>query len=319
VAPLQEPAPTSPRREEPPSETTAVVDRARTVGPEQLSALIDQLESPDLDRRGAARAALLHHQDAALPLLMARFPGRVSVDPFAAGARIPAFAACGELLQTLAAMGAAAQVPIAERLDDSLPIVRFFALHYFASFTVPEAIPRILRRLHDEEQEIAAAAVNVLGRYRDLPAFRQVLAHLHARFASRTPNARRHAARLLSLFRDPSAVPLFIDVFEKKEKTFYDAAEEALAAITKQRFGPSARKWSAWWEAHSRSPRTEWLIEGLDAGDADLRRSAAQELRSLSGFDSGFDENAPRRARDEAKRKWVSWWLLQNGSSPRAR
>jgi len=319
VVSVSEAAQTTTRREEPPSETTAVVDRSRTVGPEQLSALIDQLESPDLDRRGAARAALLHHHDAALPLLMARFPGRVSVDPFAAGARIPAFGACGELLQTLAAMGAAAQVPIAERLDDSLPIVRFFALHYFASFTVPEAIPRILRRLHDEEQEIAAAAVNVLGRYRDLPAFRQVLAHLHARFASRTPNARRHAARLLSLFRDPSAVPLFIDVFERKEKTFYDAAEEALAAITKQRFGPNARKWSAWWEVHARSPRTEWLIEGLDAGDADLRRGAAQELRSLSGFDSGFDENAPRRARDEAKRKWVSWWVLQNGSGTRAR
>ncbi|MFO0723678.1 MAG: hypothetical protein U1E65_07860 [Myxococcota bacterium] len=303
-------------QEEPAPEATAVVDRSRSVGPEQLNALIDQLESPDLDRRGAARAALLHHQDAALPLLMSRFPGRVTVDPFALTARIPGFAACGELLQTLAAMGAAAQVPIAERLDDPLPIVRYFALHYFGSFTVPEAIPRLVRRLHDEEQEIASLAVSVLTRYRDLPQFKHVLTHLHARFASRTPNARRHAARLLALFRDPTAVPLLIDVFEKKEKTFFDAAEEALAAITKQRLGPNAKKWSTWWEAHARTPRAEWLLEGLDSADVDLRRSAAQELRAMSGFDSGFDENAPRRTRDDAKKKWLSWWALQNGGAP---
>lgn len=280
--------------------------------PLDLEALLDQLEGPSPEARAFARAELAAHSREALPLIMQRFPGRVGVDPFGASETLPPFAQCGDLLALLARVGPEAHPFVLERLDDPLPALRFFALYFYSAVPVPEAIPRITRRLHDEEPRVAMLAVSVLLGYRDHPGFKQVLTHLHSRLSSPSPNARRHAARLLAMFRDGTAVPLLVAVFERKERGFFDAAEEALAEITKQRFGSNTRKWTSWWESHRRQSRVVWLLEGLDSSDADLRKSSAEELRVLSGLDLGYDENGPKKAREEAKKRWQAWWAIES-------
>jgi hypothetical protein len=273
-----------------------------------IEELVGDLGAPTADRRERARVALIAKGSSVLPALMKRFPGRVVVDPFAPSAEVPPFASCGELLSVIASFGPEAHSFVVERLDDPLPTLRFFALYFYSAVPLPEAIPRIIRRLHDEEPTISMLAVNILLGYKDHPAFKQVVQHLHTRLATPSLDARKRAARLLAQFRDTSAVPLLIAVFERKEKSFYDAAENALAEITKQRFGPNPKKWALWWENHGSEPRVAWLLDGLESPDADLRRQSADELRTLSGIDPGYDENGPRKQRDDAKRRWQSWW-----------
>lgn len=292
-----------------PVESTALVDRPpSSTGGVDYSLLLDRLEDPSAEVRGQAHAELLLHAEAALPQIMRRFPGRLVVDPFSATTTLPAFGGCSALTGLLAAIGPAAHAWISERLDDPLPAVRLMAVHYYGSARVPEILPRLTRRLHDEEPQVAALTVATLAYYRDQPGYTQVLSHLHARLSSPSPNARRHAVRLLGALRDGTAVPLLAAVFDRRDKALLDVTEQALAEITRQRLGPTAKKWLAWWESHRRLPRVEWLLEALDAADPELRRAAADELRALSGVDPGYQESGAKRARDDAKRRWAEWW-----------
>lgn len=292
-----------------PLEPTALVDRAPSgAGGVDYSLLLDRLEDPVSEIRAQAHAELLLHAEAALPQIMRRFPGRLVVDPFAATTTLPAFGSCSALTGLLAAIGPTAHAWISERLDDPLPAVRLMAVHYYSGVRVPEILPRLTRRLHDEEPQVAALTVATLAYYRDQPGYTQVLSHLHARLSSPSPNARRHAVRLLGALRDGTAVPLLAAVFDRRDKALLDVTEQALAEITRQRLGPTAKKWLAWWESHRRLPRVEWLLEALDAADPELRRAAAEELRALSGIDPGYQESGAKRARDDAKRRWAEWW-----------
>ncbi|MCC7384434.1 MAG: hypothetical protein IT384_21485 [Deltaproteobacteria bacterium] len=279
--------------------------------------LVADLDSPIQATRELARSAILGRGPGILPAVMRRFPGSVVVDPFTTPLPPPSFAACGNTLGILAAFGTAAHAHIVEHLDDAMPLRRYFALYFYSAVQVPEALPRLIRRLHDEEPRISMLAVNVLKSYRGSPAFEQVIAHLHARLSSPSPTARRQAARFLALFRDVTAIPLLIGILERRERALVEAAEDALAEITKQRLGTNPRKWLGWWERQRSVPRVFWLLEGLDSVDIELRRSSAAELKELSGIDAGFEENGAKRQREEAKRRWAAWAL--SGASSESR
>ena len=242
---------------------------------------------------------------------MRTVPGRVTIDPFAPRGVLPPFEQCGDLLALLAAHGTASHPHVVHYLEAQLPALRFFALYFYSAVRVPEAIPRLMRRLHDEEPRIGMHAVKTLFAYRNEPQFSEVLEHLHERFQSPSISTRRHAARLLALFKDVSAIPALISVFARKEKRYFQIAEEALAEITKQRFGPNPRRWSAWWEESQKVPRIGWLIDGLDSRDAEIRRSAFAELRALTGLDMGYDAEASKRRREPSRRLWQEWWESQ--------
>jgi len=173
---------------------------------------------------------------------------------------------------------------------------------------VPEVIPRLIQRLHDEEPRICMMAARTLFGYRGHPDFNYVLDHLHGRLRATSLAARRHAAYLCGLFRDVSAIPLLIEILERRERNLIDIAQDALAEITKQQLGPQARKWRAWLEKNQGRSRILWLIDGLSARDEAIRRSAAEELRAVTGQDFGFEADGPRRRREEARQKWLDWW-----------
>jgi HEAT repeat protein len=277
------------------------------------------LDDADPIRREASAQRLFAFGVEVLPRLAERFPGPLDVAPLAPGAPLPPFAHCGPLLGLLERLGRDAQPVAAAKLDAPDPVARFFAVYFHAAVFAPEAIPRLLPRLHDEEKRISLLTARTLFGYRDHPGFGAVLDHLHGRLANAPQGARRHAAYLLGLLRDVTAVPALIELLEVRG--LGDVAEDALAEITKQRLDGNARRWRAWWLRNERRPRLAWLVEGLGGSDAGLRRSAADELRALTGLDLGYDEDAPKRAREEARQRWVRWWQDEEQrltASPRA-
>ncbi|MEM7677418.1 MAG: HEAT repeat domain-containing protein, partial [Myxococcota bacterium] len=279
--------------------------------PDNLDSLIEQLGSIHPARREAAGEALAQKGPVVLPLVIARFPGVLSVDPFAPDVQLPAFSKCGVTLSLLERCGRDAHRHVVDRLDAPEPLHRFFAIYFYGAVYVPEAIPKLIQRLHDEEPRICMLAARTLFSYRDHRDFPLVLDHLHNRLKATSLTARRHAAYLIGLFRDVTAVPDLIQIFERKEKNLHDVVADALAEITKQRLGHSPKRWRTWWSKNRHRSRIEWLLDGLASKEPDLRQSASDELKAVTGIDLGFDGFAPRRQREEARLRWQKWWKAQ--------
>lgn len=292
-----------------------VEEPAAAVGPEitkaigpDVKARLEQLQHPMKAIRDLARSALSAMGPAVLPHLQYDFPGPLLVDPFAPEVVLPAFADCGPVLHLFTEFGREAHPLVSTQLEAPDPMVRFFATYFYSAVYVPEVVPRLVQRLHDEEARICMAAARTLFGYRSHPQFGLVTEHLHGRLEASSVAARRHSAFLLGLFRDVSAIPRLIGVLERKERALADVAENALAEITKQDFGTSARRWRSWWNKNGSRNRMEWLIEGLGSKNDAIRRSAFDELVAVTNLDFDYDPTGPRRPREQARKRWLKWW-----------
>jgi len=88
-------------------------------------------------------------------------------------------------------------------------------------------------------------------------------------------------------------------------------------AITKQDFGPKAKRWAHWWKRHEDDDRIDWLFEGLSHKTAEIRAAAEQELRALTGEYFGYAFDLPRDAREGARARWQAWWTERRSKPPR--
>lgn len=109
--------------------------------------------------------------------------------------------------------------------------------------------------------------------------------------------------------RDELAVPALIDLVEDADNDLATAAREALIEITKQDFGKRRRRWRNWLSAHGEESRVEWLFAGLGHRLPEIRFSSSEELWKITGEYFGYNHDAPKRERDEARNRWRRWWL----------
>jgi hypothetical protein len=86
------------------------------------------------------------------------------------------------------------------------------------------------------------------------------------------------------------------------------AAEKALVALTKQDLGGKPRRWEAWWKKHEAEERVEWLFAGLSHKTIEIRASAEEELRALTGEYFGYHFDLPKLEREQARVRWQAWW-----------
>jgi hypothetical protein len=85
-------------------------------------------------------------------------------------------------------------------------------------------------------------------------------------------------------------------------------AEKALEALTKQDLGGKPRRWEAWWKKHKDEERVEWLFAGLSHKTIEIRASAEEELRALTGQYFGYHFDLPKLEREQARVRWQAWW-----------
>ena len=55
--------------------------------------------------------------------------------------------------------------------------------------------------------------------------------------------------------------------------------------------------------ANQSRPRVEWLLDGLDSKHRQIRIRASEELQNLTGMSHGYDGGAPKRTREEARKR----------------
>jgi len=93
-------------------------------------------------------------------------------------------------------------------------------------------------------------------------------------------------------------------------------AARALVEIAQQDFGQSRKKWLLWWEAHRKTERAQWLLEGLSQP---LARDPLRVVRGAAphhGEYFGYHFDLPKREREEARERWQAWWYASGNGGP---
>jgi HEAT repeat protein len=256
----------------------------------------------------AAADAVVDRGVEAIPALSARFPGRLRVDPFDPGTHVRRADQLGALVDTCFRMGIPGLDVAARHLDSRFPAHRFAAVLLFALTPDDRAIDLLRARIHDHEPRVRGLAVEALLPFVGHPRFETVLVHLRERLHSPMVEARRRAVSLLGVFRDVAAAPVLMGLLDDKNRELADEARRALRPITLQDHGARAKPWERWWQKAKKRSRVDWLIEGLMAGDRELRATAIVDLDQVAGTDFGYRPDAPPKARQACVEQFQAWW-----------
>jgi HEAT repeat protein len=266
----------------------------------------------------AAAEELLQAGEVGLPSLIRRFPGELLVDWENLSVPVPAAASHGRLLGLIARFGAAAVPYLVPKLHSADRVKRYYAVLLLGEIGELDVLEVVGLRLLDYDPRVAALAASVASRVipsRRLPpaVYRSIRTALTDRKVSEVVVHR--AAEAAGIVRDRGAVPALIELLRSAKGPKRLAALTSLRMITGQDFGNSARRWAAWWGRARHQKRVEWLIEALDHRQEQVRAVAAVELVKLVPNDFGFSATAPRKERDNARKRYVDWWLAEGRAS----
>jgi hypothetical protein len=216
----------------------------------------------------------------------------------------------GPLLALALRMGQAAIEPMLARLaDPSTPSeARYYLTLCFAEAPVAAAIAPLGSCLEDSDDTVRMAAVSALRSFPPSSELSSLISKLRDAVDAADAKRARFAVEALGELRVATAVPQLINLLDHEDPALVDAVGRALQTITKQDFGRSRSRWTAWWRRRQDEPRLQWLLEGLTHPSAMLRSAAQDELTGLSGDVVGYRFDQPRRDREQARKRWAQWW-----------
>ena len=257
----------------------------------------------DRARQSADRIHLLGARGA--EQLVARLPGPLLFNRASGHGPTPPLETHGPLLALLQRFGSTAAPFLEPRLDDQSTEMRYFATLALGYLDDAAHTARIGKRLFDRDAQVRKVAVDVLRRCGNSPERTAIIESLRGELPGPERDRQRYAADALGVLGDVECVPRLIELVKHEDETLRTVSHRALVAITKQDFGTSRWRWRGWWDRHRSEPRIDWLFEGLVHSRDEIRATAAFELQAILPETFGYAWNAPKRERDEAKRKWL--------------
>ena len=282
---------------------TVIVDLAS-----DTQELVDRL----LDGDASASDKLVQIGDTAITVLASIFPGPITTElRRGSGDGSGKASECGPVLRTLARMGTRPVPFVAVRTADGDPVVRAWATRLLGEMPSAESAQAVVRRLTDDDAEVQRAA---------LAAGHMLLHHVEAAEAlqakiaetvndSTRPEDSRHTLiEALAELRAPLVIPTLLRLLEDGSPDIVRSAHWALGVIARQDFGTKAAHWEEWWLANSNRHRIEWLIDSLLHENQELRRTAGDELKSLTKEYFGYYDDLPKKERERAQERYRQWW-----------
>ncbi len=247
---------------------------------------------------------------AAISALVAQFPGPINAEPRQGDGPMRA-SDCGPVLRTLARLGPSAVPYLVVRTADSSPDVRSWATRLLGEMPSAESAKAIVRRLVDPDPDVhrsALAAGRLLVADPDSrTALRDGLCALAAD-TTQSDEVRHAAIEALADLREARAVPRLARLLEDANGDIVKSAHWALVVLARQDFSKELGAWLGWWETHASKHRIEWLIDALMHETPDIRRSAGDELKSLTKEYFGYYDDLPRKERVRAQERYREWW-----------
>jgi hypothetical protein len=283
--------------------------------PRAMSELLDLIED-DRDDADAATAEVVRRPADAIEAIGRRFPGRLSVDRYELGGRALRPERHGPLLGLVVKLGPVVAGLLVAKMRDGNRDTRYYATLCAAALRPKSALGELAERLFDVDYGVRNVALEALAGY---PTRELTTALAAVRSGLGSPDLQRvhAAASALADLADVGSVAVLIDTLGAGGPRA-ESARGALVVLAKQDFGTTARRWRSWWTRNRDRHRIEWLIDGLDHKNVALRQSAIDDLRRVTGEFFGYVAQAPRRDRDDARKRWAQWWS-QTGSVQFAR
>ncbi len=288
------------------------------VSAEYLELVDKVVAGPDED----AEAHLLRAGGYAMPAIMARFPGPISIEPERLeGKQMPRVAECGPVIRLIASQRRTALPFVLSHVEDPDLEKRFWATYLLSELVYPDAIDAAIARVFDEDEKVrraARAAVRALAESHPtvvverLETFAKEKKEPKEKKESKEkkePKAKRILAiEALGETREATAAGALVALLENASGDIQKAVRTALVTVTRQDFGTDSKKWSAWWTANKERHRLEWLIDSLMHDQAALRAAAGEELKTITKEYFGYYDDLPKRERERAQSRYREWW-----------
>jgi Type II secretion system (T2SS), protein E, N-terminal domain/HEAT repeats len=260
----------------------------------------------------SASDKLVQIGDPAITQLVGIFPGPITSElRRSSGDNLSKASECGPVLRTLARMGARPVPFVAVRTADGDPRVRAWATRLLGEMPSPEAAQAVARRLTDEDAEVrraALAAGNLLLTHVEAAEALQAKIAEGVSDATRPEEGRHSLIEALAELRAPLVIPTLVRLLEDGSPDIVRSAHWALGVIARQDFGTKAALWEEWWLANASRHRIEWLIDSLLHENQELRRTAGDELKSLTKEYFGYYDDLPKKERERAQERYRQWW-----------
>lgn len=272
------------------SEYTALVERVLAGGDEE------------------AEAALLRAGGYAMPAIIAKFPGPMTIDPERLEGPLPRVAEVGPILRLIASQRRAALPFIVGDVLSLDADRRFFATYLLTELVYPDAVEPAVSRLFDENARVrkaARTAVRALAEAHPAAVVERIERILKD---DKKRGLRVKAVEALGEAREPTAVPVLLAMVDTNDGELAAATRTALVTITRQDFSLDAQRWTAWWEANKARHRLEWLIDALMSEHRSLRGAASEDLRQITKEYFAYYDDLPKRERQAAQGRYREWW-----------
>lgn len=286
------------------SEYVGLVDRVLAGGKEKGSASAEAGTADD------AETELLRAGGYAMPAIMERFPGPVTIErSLLTDGPLPRVAECGPVLRLVASQRRTALPFVLSHVEDPDVENRFWATYLLTELVYPDTLDPILARVFDEEPRVRRAARAAARAFAEAhPSIIVERLELIAMDGAEARERRALAIEALGETRESHAVPALIRLLGDPDGAIVTAGRGALTAITRQDFGASSQKWQAWWDANQERHRLEWLIDALMHDQAALRAAAGEELKTITKEYFGYYDDLPKRERERAQSRYREWW-----------
>jgi HEAT repeat protein len=287
-------------------EPSVIVD----MGP-NIDSLIDDLcqSTPEQEKMGLQ--SILDAGEAALPVLVQRFPGPLWFDRQEPHRRLPRGRDISAIARTLVVFGERAVPYVVSLLHSRETETRFYATLLVAEFLHRDLLAPTVDRLFDPDAGIRALALDVFRMFRPLTKpYLEALDALRNEVSVPRKDASRRpiAVRVLGELRDEKSVTSFIELLRLPDRELSTAVRRSLVLVTRQDFGDSQRKWVTWFEKNHSRHRVEWLMDALLHNEEEIRSAAAEELKQLTQQYFGYHPGLPKREREIVQKKYRSWW-----------
>ena len=259
-------------------------------------------EAPD-------HGALLALGEEVLPTMRDLFPGRLWFNRWEPHVQPPNGRSVSGLCRTLVAFGDLAVPYVAELIKHEDPETRYYATLIAAELPHPRLIEPLAAALFDDDQGVSRSALHALDVFHEQKGVDGLKESLRAlALASDTDQrSRLLAMRALAVLRDEQCIKALIEALSERS-VLGEAAWRVLRMLTAQDFGDREAEWRAWLADNADRSRVEWLIDGLDHEDAEIRAIASRDLVRASGQDFGYRVEMPPEERRAIRERYRLWW-----------
>jgi hypothetical protein len=168
---------------------------------------------------------------------------------------------------------------------------RFYAIYLFTEIKNEDVILELFKRITDIDKKVTSVTIKALENHKYFQNYSKIKYKFESAMHSNLRSITIDWLNAVKVLRDEFFIPILIDGLDiwSGDKIVKKNIATILFEITKQDFDDSTKKWLKWWDENKYKTRKDWIIEGLQSKDRQVRISSYHDAKKL--FTSLFNYN----------------------------